>query len=128
MRHNCLVKSCTAANSNIYCIELEPENPSQVSFAAGQYLQILLPEGEASAFSIASSPRETDRLELNILQVPILTVAQRPIYLCRATSGGLLPTGRPQVTPNCPHYLSGCRDWLCANEKYVARNIFPPTA
>jgi len=83
MRHNCLVKSCTAANSNIYCIELEPEHPSQVSFAAGQYLQILLPEGEASAFSIASSPRETDRLELNILQVPEQKSSQQLFALLR---------------------------------------------
>ncbi|MCF7982656.1 MAG: NAD(P)H-flavin reductase [Pseudomonadales bacterium] len=84
MRHNCLVKSCTAANSTIYCIELEPEFPDQVSFAAGQYLQIYLPGGEASAFSIASSPRRPERLELNILQIPEQASSQALFALLRS--------------------------------------------
>lgn len=84
MRYNCHVKSFTAANSSIYCVELEPENPKQISFAAGQYLQIILPNGEASAFSIASSPRRPDLIELNILELPEQTSSQGVFELLRS--------------------------------------------
>ncbi len=40
------------------------------SFEAGQYVDILLPEGRRRAFSIASPPHEADLLELHMRRVP----------------------------------------------------------
>lgn len=83
MRHTCHIKSFKPANSTIYCVELEPEHPKQVSFAAGQYLEIMLPGGEANAFSIASSPRDTRIIELNILEIPDQPSSQTLFALLR---------------------------------------------
>lgn len=70
MRLPCQVKSVRPANGTIYQVELSPLSSTFPSFAAGQYLQIYLPNGDASAFSIASSPRQKSLLELNILKLP----------------------------------------------------------
>ncbi len=84
MQHRCKVKSFEAANSCIYCVQLQPENPGAVSFMAGQYLQIILPSGEASSFSIASSPRTPELIELNILETPDQASSKRILELLRS--------------------------------------------
>lgn len=84
MRHTCKVLSFAAANSSIFRIQLQPESPEQVSFAAGQYLQIIMPSGEACSYSIASSPRQPELLELNILETPDQLSAGRVLTLLQS--------------------------------------------
>jgi len=82
-RHVCRVKTLQALNSSIYRVELEPDNPQKIHFAAGQYLQIILPQDEKSPFSIASSPRDPATIELDILEVPEHPFSQTLFTLLR---------------------------------------------
>lgn len=47
------------------------DNPQGMRFQAGQYINLLLPEGIGSrAFSVASAPTDADEIELNVRIVP----------------------------------------------------------
>jgi len=47
------------------------DNPRGMRFQAGQYINLLLPEGIGSrAFSVASAPTDADEIELNVRIVP----------------------------------------------------------
>jgi CDP-4-dehydro-6-deoxyglucose reductase len=50
-------------------IKIKLPNAQRLQFLAGQYLEILLPEGKRRAFSIASSPQSEDEIELHIRHV-----------------------------------------------------------
>jgi len=50
-------------------IRIKLPNAQRLQFLAGQYLEILLPDGKRRAFSIASSPQEEDEIELHIRHV-----------------------------------------------------------
>jgi CDP-4-dehydro-6-deoxyglucose reductase len=50
-------------------IKIKLPNAQRLQFLAGQYLEILLPEGKRRAFSIASSPQAEDEIELHIRHV-----------------------------------------------------------
>lgn len=50
-------------------VRLKLPKAARLQFLAGQYIDILLPEGKRRAFSIASSPAETDYIELHIKYV-----------------------------------------------------------
>ncbi len=41
-----------------------------IEFRAGQYVNIVLPDGERRAFSFANAPHENDRIELHVRRVP----------------------------------------------------------
>ncbi len=113
MQHLCTVKSCKAANDSIYCVLLEPEQPQTIEFMAGQYLQIILPGGESSAFSIASSPRTPELIELNILELTEQNSSQRILNYLRSNNPVTieLPMGdcylpeRLEITPEVPIIL-----------------------
>ncbi|SHF95221.1 NAD(P)H-flavin reductase [Vibrio gazogenes] len=61
----CKVNSVRPLASNTYRILLQPESP--VDFHAGQYLLVVMAEGDKRPFSIASSPcRQGGELELHI--------------------------------------------------------------
>ncbi len=49
-------------------IELPPGEP--LSFTAGQYINILLDDGQRRAFSFANPPHETGRIELHVRRIP----------------------------------------------------------
>ena len=50
-------------------IKIKLPNAQRLQFLAGQYLEILLPEGKRRAFSIASSPQSEDEIELHVRHV-----------------------------------------------------------
>jgi CDP-4-dehydro-6-deoxyglucose reductase len=50
-------------------IKIKLPNAQRLQFLAGQYLEILLPEGKRRAFSIASAPQSEDEIELHIRHV-----------------------------------------------------------
>ncbi len=50
-------------------LKIKLPNAQRLQFLAGQYLDVLLPEGKRRAFSIASSPQSEDEIELHIRHV-----------------------------------------------------------
>ncbi|WP_026971247.1 NAD(P)H-flavin reductase [Aliagarivorans marinus] len=63
-RVTCKVVSVEPILDDIFNIELKPESPQ--TFIAGQYLQMVMAEDDKRPFSIASSPEQTDLIELHI--------------------------------------------------------------
>ncbi len=66
--------STVAVTSDIKKIDIKLINPPEIHFKPGQYVQIKYhnPEGDIDyrAYSIASTPDETDHIELNIKKIP----------------------------------------------------------
>lgn len=62
----------------VYRIELQLPRRRELSFHAGQYLSVNLPDGESCYFSIASSPSEQN-IELHIQATPEWVSAQKVI-------------------------------------------------
>ena len=50
-------------------LKIKLPSAQRLQFLAGQYLEILLPDGKRRAFSIASSPQSEDEIELHIRHV-----------------------------------------------------------
>ncbi len=63
---SCVVTRLELMNDDVFRVGLKPESDQTLSFYAGQYLEILLPDGKPCAFSIASSPEASQELELHI--------------------------------------------------------------
>ncbi|RUO18974.1 NAD(P)H-flavin reductase [Aliidiomarina iranensis] len=58
------VRRCEAVSEFVFLVELELPEP--ISFVPGQYLMVVMGEGDMRPFSIASTPAETDFVELHI--------------------------------------------------------------
>lgn len=71
-RYKLRILSCNRLNRDVYCIRLSYQEIAAqgVSFKAGQYLELFLPDGKGAYFSIASSPDTTEYLELHIRSMP----------------------------------------------------------
>jgi CDP-4-dehydro-6-deoxyglucose reductase len=54
---------------DVMLIRIRLPSAQRLQFLAGQYLEILLPEGKRRAFSIASPPQSEDEIELHIRHV-----------------------------------------------------------
>lgn len=63
------VESLQRFTPEIMQVRLKLPKAARLQFLAGQYIDILLPEGKRRAFSIASPPCETDYIELHIKYV-----------------------------------------------------------
>lgn len=63
---------------DVYRVELQLPRRRELSFHAGQYLSVNLPDGESCYFSIASSPEEQN-IELHIQATPEWVSAQKVI-------------------------------------------------
>jgi CDP-4-dehydro-6-deoxyglucose reductase len=59
----------TLLSPHVMLLRLKLPNAQRLQFLAGQYLDILLPDGKRRAFSIASSPQLEDEIELHIRHV-----------------------------------------------------------
>jgi len=68
----CDITGFEALNEDVYRVRLRlsAADPEPMHYRAGQYLDILLPEGKKASFSIASAPDQGRDLELHIRQVP----------------------------------------------------------
>ena len=62
----CQIRSVQAFNESIYKVQLLLPAGKQVKYLSGQYLEVVLPSGEACAYSIASAPQDGRHLELHI--------------------------------------------------------------
>lgn len=71
-RYQLRILSCERLNRDVFCIRLSYQEIANqgVSFKAGQYLELFLPDGKGAYFSIASSPETTEYLELHIRSMP----------------------------------------------------------
>lgn len=63
----CQVSACEPMGGDVWRVLLRMPAGKPLQFHAGQYLLLKRPDGEASAFSIASAPHEGRDLELHIL-------------------------------------------------------------
>jgi CDP-4-dehydro-6-deoxyglucose reductase len=59
----------TLLTKEVMRVRIKLPNAQRLQFLAGQYLDILLPEGKRRAFSIASSPLSEDIIELHIRHI-----------------------------------------------------------
>lgn len=82
-----------AISHDVYCVELQLPRRRELSFHAGQYLSVNLPDADPCYFSIASSP-SAELIELHIQATPEWVSAQKVIDAL--TYGG-------EVTVELPH-------------------------
>lgn len=66
---SCPVQSVTPLTDDTWRVLLGIPAHTEAAFHAGQYLQLIMPDGSARAFSIASAPEQRDTLELHIRAV-----------------------------------------------------------
>ncbi len=71
-RLNCDIVQVDKLNKDVYRVSLVlPATASQsVTFYAGQYLEIVMPDGQQAAFSIGSAPEAGRNLELHVRSAP----------------------------------------------------------
>lgn len=71
-RYKLRVQHCERLNRDVYRIRLCYKDLAAegVTFKAGQYLELFLPDGRGAYFSIASAPESTEFLELHIRSMP----------------------------------------------------------
>lgn len=60
----------TQPASDVTVLQLRFAAGQRVKFQAGQYLQVILPDGQRRAFSMANAPHENDGVQLHIRHVP----------------------------------------------------------
>lgn len=60
----------TRAASDVTVLQLRFPTGVRVKFDAGQYLRVLMPDGDSRNYSMANPPRENDGAQLHIRQVP----------------------------------------------------------
>lgn len=91
--HQARVVDVSSISHDVFRVELQLPDRDQVSFYAGQYLSVKLPEADPCYFSIASSP-SAEHIELQIQASPKWVSAQKVIDAL--TSG-------QDVTVELPH-------------------------
>lgn len=95
-------------NHDVYCVELQLPRRRELSFHAGQYLSVNLPDTEPCYFSIASSPAE-QHIVLHIQASPDWVSAQKVIDALTPGSNVMLdiPHGKAclAVAPRKPLVL-----------------------
>mgnify|MGYP000870277106 CR=1 FL=1 len=64
------VASMTRVADDVVIVKLDVEDRKSLSFYAGQYINILLPDGEKRAFSFATAPGAGKEIELQIRRIP----------------------------------------------------------
>lgn len=68
----CDITAIEKLNSDVYRVRLKMPSTASMSaeFYAGQYLDVLLPDGKQASFSIGSAPDQGRDLELHIRHIP----------------------------------------------------------
>jgi len=70
-KHTCNIVSIEKLNHDVYQVKLLlPQGAQDVSYNAGQYLDLYLPSGKSASFSIGSAPEAGLALELHIRHNP----------------------------------------------------------
>jgi len=68
--HGAVVESMERLAPDVMRVILKLEAREPIEFYAGQYINILLEDGATRAFSFATAPQVTDRIELQIRRIP----------------------------------------------------------
>jgi CDP-4-dehydro-6-deoxyglucose reductase len=68
--HGAVVESMEHLAPDVMRVMLKLEAREPIEFYAGQYINILLEDGATRAFSFATAPQVTDRIELQIRRIP----------------------------------------------------------
>jgi NAD(P)H-flavin reductase/ferredoxin len=69
-RHRARVASMARLADDVMRVRLELPADDALRYRAGQYINILLPDGEKRSFSFATAPHETGGIELQIRHIP----------------------------------------------------------
>lgn len=71
-RYTAKIISNQRLNRDVYRVQIALQSPGSesVTFSAGQYLELFLPDGRSAFFSIASAPEQLNALELHIRHMP----------------------------------------------------------
>jgi CDP-4-dehydro-6-deoxyglucose reductase, E3 len=64
------VESLEPLSHDVMRVMLRLEGGKPIEFYAGQYINVLLPDGEKRSFSFATAPHVGDRIELQIRRIP----------------------------------------------------------
>ena len=64
------VEALEPLSHDVMRVTLKLEGGQSVAFYAGQYLNVLLPDGERRSFSFATAPGTSERIELQIRRIP----------------------------------------------------------
>jgi NAD(P)H-flavin reductase/ferredoxin len=64
------VQSMRRLSDDVMLLELQLTGGGKLRFYAGQYINILLPDGQKRSFSFATAPHEDDHIELQVRLVP----------------------------------------------------------
>ena len=67
--HRATVASMHKASADVMIVKLAVDGPP-LRFYAGQYLNVILPDGERRSFSFATAPRSDREIELQIRRIP----------------------------------------------------------
>ncbi len=62
----CRIEQMDRLNDDVMCLYLALPEGERLQFLAGQYLDILLPDGKRRAFSIANAPHNDERIQLHV--------------------------------------------------------------
>jgi CDP-4-dehydro-6-deoxyglucose reductase len=66
----CRLQDMSRAANDVMILTVKLPASHTFRFRAGQYIDVLLPDGRRRSFSIANAPQDGDRLELHIRHVP----------------------------------------------------------
>ena len=69
-KHRAQVIELTHLADDVMCVRIELLGEAPLRFYAGQYLNVLLDDGEKRSFSFATAPHDTKTIELHIRLVP----------------------------------------------------------
>jgi NAD(P)H-flavin reductase len=64
------VEAMDSLSHDVMRVMLKLDGGKRIEFYAGQYINILLPDGEKRSFSFATAPSVNDRIELQIRRIP----------------------------------------------------------
>ena len=64
------VRSMRRASDDVMIVDLALPPGTQMPYRAGQYFNVILEDGARRAFSFATAPGETDRLEMHVRLIP----------------------------------------------------------
>lgn len=93
----------TLAAPDVSVLQLRLPAGQRAKFRAGQYLQVLLPDGSRRAYSMANAPHENDALQLHVRHVPGGQFTQRLVSLQAGDELEVeLPFGQVAIDPAAP--------------------------
>jgi NAD(P)H-flavin reductase/quinol-cytochrome oxidoreductase complex cytochrome b subunit/ferredoxin len=70
LRREARIESMRPLSDDVMLLKLSLPNGERMDFGAGQYINILLPDGQARAYSFANAPHDNTLIELHVKLIP----------------------------------------------------------